>query len=149
MSGQRNIAQFFIEFDNVLKKHLETVARSLKCLFPKVQKELIRRCQIEIRKRRIDNCEKSKLFAVCADETTICKEQLSICIRCVNSENVDASKYWKIDGVGDWMLTIFEAKDMTEHALRTEWFLRYRSIVVNIVRTHNTYIVNRTILIWL
>ncbi|CAG2217955.1 unnamed protein product [Mytilus edulis] len=80
--GQRNIA---------LREHLETASRSLRYLSPKVQNELIQCCEVEIRERLIDNCKKSKFFAVCADETTdvSVKEQLSICVRYVDSDTND------------------------------------------------------------
>ncbi|VDI17171.1 Hypothetical predicted protein [Mytilus galloprovincialis] len=109
--GQRNIAlrgnwdrelkkedgnfQFFIDwkstYDLTLKEHLETASRSLRYLSPKVQNELIQCCELEIRERLIDNCKKSKFFAVCADETTdvSVKEQLSICVRYVDSDTND------------------------------------------------------------
>ena len=107
--GQRNIAlrgnwdkelkkedgnfQYLIDwkssFDNALKEHPETASRSLQYLSPSVQNELVHCCEIEIREQLIDNCKKSTLFPVCADETTdvSVKEQLSICIRYVDGES--------------------------------------------------------------
>ena len=87
--------KFFIDwksrFDNILKEHLETASRSVKYLSPKVPNELIHCCEIEIREQLLDSCKKSKLFAVCADEATnvFVKEQLSICVRYVDSKNYE------------------------------------------------------------
>ncbi|CAG2212069.1 unnamed protein product [Mytilus edulis] len=78
------------------RKHLETASRSLRYVSPKVQNERIQCCEVEIRERLIDNCKKSKFFAVCADETTdvSVKKQLSICVRYVYSDTNDIREYF-------------------------------------------------------
>ena len=101
----------------------------------------------------IDNWKKNKFFAVYAAvmlkvRTT---KSMKIFLDLLNKDklmlNTLLTKFWKIYGVGDYILTIFEANDTMEQALWAEWFLVYNNVFENTVRMHHMYIVNRTFLI--
>lgn len=65
-------SNFFVDwrsqFDHVLRDHLKSTGP--RYLSPKVQNEIIRCCETEIREKIVNDCNNSGFFAICCDETT-------------------------------------------------------------------------------
>lgn len=64
--------QFFVDwrsqFDHVPRDHLKSTGP--RYLSPKVQNEIIRCCETEIREKIVNDCNNSGFFAICCVETT-------------------------------------------------------------------------------
>lgn len=74
------------EFDRDLKDHLQCAPKNAKFTSPRIQNEVILKCESIIRERLISTIP--TYWSVMADETTDVSstEQMSICIRFVNEE---------------------------------------------------------------
>lgn len=99
------------QFDHVLRDHLKSTGP--RYLSPKVQNEIIRCCETEIREKIVNDCNNSGFFAICCDETTdvSTKEQMSICVRFVEDS------YVREELVGFVELTKTDAKTISQRIL--------------------------------
>ena len=83
------LVDFRTHTDPVLREHLDNCSRNAQYLSPQIQNELIEVCGEEIRKSLVNDCQRAQYFSVLADETTdiSTKEQLSICVRFIDTSN--------------------------------------------------------------
>ena len=82
--------------NSVLRNHLENAPRISKYRSPDIQKEIIFFSAKQILDGIIDNCKKSVIYALIADESTDVtnKEQISICIRFVSRKEDGKVKHF-------------------------------------------------------
>ena len=74
--------------NSVLRNHLENAPRISKYTSPDIQNEIIFFSAKQILDGIIDNCKRSVIYALIADESTDVtnKEQISVCIRFVSTK---------------------------------------------------------------